>query len=377
MRTRTIGSLSISVVRAALRHRTNAHAAEMAFFGLLSLVPATITMGGILHVFAHVGGPELATRGQEGASAAIRLLVGPKLADSVINPFVETQLTQSRGLAITGLIVTTWLTSRIFYALSHALDSAFDVSDPRRSVIQRLVCLTHAISVVFVIAITLAIMVLGWRSGSAGMDRFLGRVPVVAQLWAVIRWPLLVAVLLGVIIALYRYGPNIRLSWRQCLPGAALAVLLWIAAAVAFRAYLLVGAGAPTGVSSSNPDVVLIGRAIGASIGTGIWMYFSALAILTGAELNGALLRCEASEAEPSPVDYYHSIRRRIHNPHPVRTALVYAHGLAQRHPRPQLHMSLHLRQHQERHPRQAAGDQARPPKPRSTDYRPVDQPNR
>ena len=248
MRTRTIGSLSISVVRAAFRHRTNAHAAEMAFFGLLSLVPATITMGGILHVFARVGGPELATRGQEGASAAIRLLIGPKLADSVINPFVQTQLTQSRGLAVTGLLVTTWLTSRIFYALSHALDSAFDVSDPRRSLAQRCVCLAQAIGVVFVIAITLAIMVLGWRNGKEGMDHFLGQVPVVAQAWAVIRWPLLVAVLLGVIAALYRYGPNVRLSWRQCLPGAALAVLLWIAAAVAFRAYLLVGAGAPTGV---------------------------------------------------------------------------------------------------------------------------------
>ena len=108
----------------------------MAFFGLLSLVPATITMGGILHVFARVGGPQLATRGQDGASAAIRLLIGPKLADSVINPFVQTQLSQSRGLAITGLIVTTWLTSRIFYALSHALDAAFNVSDPRRSIVQ-------------------------------------------------------------------------------------------------------------------------------------------------------------------------------------------------------------------------------------------------
>jgi uncharacterized BrkB/YihY/UPF0761 family membrane protein len=103
------------------------------------------------------------------------LLIGPKLADSVINPFVQTQLSQSRGLAITGLIVTTWLTSRIFYALSHALDSAFDVSDPRRSVVQRCICLIPAIGVVFVIAITLAVMVLGWRSGSAGMDRFLGR----------------------------------------------------------------------------------------------------------------------------------------------------------------------------------------------------------
>lgn len=48
----------------------------------------------------------------------------------MINPFVQTQLSHSRRVAITGLIVTTWRTSRILYALSHALDSAFDVDEP-------------------------------------------------------------------------------------------------------------------------------------------------------------------------------------------------------------------------------------------------------
>ena len=43
-----------------------------------------------------------------------------------------------------------------------------------------------------------------------------------------VRWPLLLAILLAVIAALYRYGPNVRQTWRQCLPGAALAVLLWV-----------------------------------------------------------------------------------------------------------------------------------------------------
>jgi membrane protein len=343
MRSDGLGSLSISVLRAAARHRTSAHAAEMAFFGLVALVPATITMGGVLHLLAHVGGPELAVRGQDGAAQAIRTLIGPKLADSVINPFVRTQLSQPRGLALSGLIVTAWLISRIFYALSHALDLAFDVSDRRRSVVQRCIALVHALGAVFVTAITLAIMVLGWRSGRAGIDRFLGNVPVVAQLWAVVRWPLLVAVLLGVTAALYRYGPNIRLTRRQYLPGAALAVLLWIAAAVAFRAYLMVGAGPPTGVSSGDPHVVLIGRAIGASIATGIWMYFSALAILTGAELNGVLLRRDVTEVELSPLALFHSMRQRIRALHPTRAARNYGHAFANRHP--------HLHLHRDRQP--------------------------
>ena len=297
MSAEAVRSLTMSVLRAAVRHRTNGHAAEIAFFALLSLVPATVTVGGLLHLFARVGGPALATRGQQGATESIRLLIGPKLADSVINPFVRTQLSQTRGFALTGLIATAWLSSRVFNALSHALDEAFGVADRRPSRIQRLIALGHAVVAVIVVTMTLAVMVLGWHSGRAGLDRFLGRTPVVAQLWAVVRWPLLISILLFVIAGLYRYGPNARHPWRQCLPGAAVAVALWIAAAIGFRAYLLVGAGAPTGVRSEDPQVVLIGRAIGASIGTGVWMYFSALAVLTGAELNGELGRRRGAAA--------------------------------------------------------------------------------
>jgi membrane protein len=228
------------------------------------------------------------------------MLIGPKLADSVINPFVQTQLSQSRGLAVTGLMATAWLSSRIFYALSHALDVAFGVADSRPSRARRLFALGHAVVAVAAVAVTLAVMVLGWHSGRAGLDRFLGRAPVVAELWAVLRWPLLFVILLGVIVNLYRFGPNLRLGVRQCLPGACLAVVLWIGVAVGFRAYLLVGPAVPTGVSTDDQQVVLIGRAIGSSIGTGVWMYFSSLAVLTGAELNGELLRRRAAALECS-----------------------------------------------------------------------------
>ena len=72
--------------------------------------------------------------------------------------------------------------------------------------------------------------------GRAGIYRFFGHAPVIATAWKLVRWPLLLAILLAVIAALYRYGPNVRHAWRQCLPGAALAVLLWMGAAALFRA---------------------------------------------------------------------------------------------------------------------------------------------
>ncbi len=253
MSIRRVGSIAVAVVRAAVRDRVNAHAAAMSFFALLSLVPATVTLGGVLHALARIGGPELAVRAQQGAAEAIRLLIGPKLADPVINPFVQTQLTQSSGPAITGLLASGWLISRIFYSLEHGLDVTFGVADRRPSRVQRLYALGHAVIAVAVVSVTLAVMVLGWHSGHAGLDRVMGQAPVVAQLWVMLRWPLLFFILLGVIVNLYRFGPNVRLSVRQCLPGAYLAVVLWIAAAGVFRGYLLIGPVAPTGVSHRRP----------------------------------------------------------------------------------------------------------------------------
>jgi membrane protein len=293
MRAESVKSFVMTVLRAAVRHRANGHAAEIAFFGLLSLIPATITMGGVLHLLSKVGGPALADRGVDGATEAIRFLIGPTLADSVINPFVRTQLTQSRELAITGLFLTAWLTSRAFQGLDHALDEAFEVRDRRTSRIQRLIGLGWAVCVVAVIAVTLALMVLGWHNGKAGLDRFMGQTPVISQLWIGLRWPLMVGILFGTVMGIYRFGPNVVLRWRQCVPGAIVAVVLWLLASVAFRAYLIFGAAAPTGIATKDKEVILIGRAVGASIATGFFMYVTALAILAGAEINGVLWRRE------------------------------------------------------------------------------------
>ena len=59
--------LSVAVVRSAVRHRTSGHAAEMSFFAMLALVPATVTVGAAMHVVARVAGEQTALREQAAA----------------------------------------------------------------------------------------------------------------------------------------------------------------------------------------------------------------------------------------------------------------------------------------------------------------------
>src|SRR5213075_1741011 len=76
-----------------------------------------------------------------------------------------------------------------------------------------------------------------------------------------------------------------------CLPGAVLAVGLWTLLILGFRYYLALGFGAPTGVLTTDPEIVLIGRAVGAVVATAFLFYFASSAVLIGAELNAELIR--------------------------------------------------------------------------------------
>jgi membrane protein len=289
------------IARSAIRHRLNGHAAEISFFALLSLIPVTVTIGAALKLVSQIMGPDIADQGRQGALDTIRLLIGPTLSDSVIGPFVRAQLTQQdSSVAIGGLIIAWWLFGRLFTATQHALDNAYGVSDRRSGLHNRLIALASSAAGLVAIIVTLTLMVVGWRGDKHGIDKWLASVPVAAAIWDIVRWPILVWILVTLLVGLYRYSPNVRHSWRECLPGAILGVVLWAAAAAIFRAYLMLGSGAPTGVRTNDAQVVLIGRAVGASIGTAVFIYFSSIAILLGAEVNAVYIRHLARSAAPA-----------------------------------------------------------------------------
>jgi membrane protein len=286
--------LGAQLLHAAMRHRVTGPAAEMSFFAMLTLVPLTVAVGAALGVIQGIVGPDKIARGQDAAISVVRVVISPRLTDGVVDPFVRAQLSQQKGgAAIGGLLLTWWLAGRLFAATGRALDTAYHERHRRLSIAQRLIALGFAFVSVVVVVLTLGIMVdapfldeqrdLALRSGTSHA---------LATAWSVGRWPVVLAVLVGFLLCLYRFAPSVRHAWRHLLPGAVLGVVLWILAAVAFRLYLAFsGGGAPTGVVVDDQRVVIIGRAVGALVATVLWTYFSSVAILVGNELNAELAR--------------------------------------------------------------------------------------
>jgi len=286
----------VQVGRAARAHRVTGHAAEMAFFAVLTLVPSTVAVGSALALSERVVGAGVVAEAEEAAATAVRALMGPELADRVITPFIHTQLSQPRGgVAVGGLILAWWLSSHLFMSTSHALDYAYGVRDRRPTVVQRFIALAFGLGSVAVVALTVELMVSGpLGNPSTGLAKQLGLSDAYALSWSIVRWPLLLATVVAFLVSLYRFSPNVRHRWRDCVPGAIAGAVLWIVAAAAFR--LTAGVRDLSGVAPDDPTVAIIGQAVNAVVATVLWAYLASIAILLGGELN-ALIRGRAATA--------------------------------------------------------------------------------
>ncbi len=301
------------VVSRARIHRLTGSAAEMAFFAVLTLVPSTIAVGAAIGASRPLLGYEAMIRTEDGIVGAVRALMGPEMTNAVISPFVHAQLQQANGgVAIGALLVAWWLAGRLIAATAHALDSCYGVTDARQTFVERLIALGFALASVLLVTVTVEMMVVGpLGSAHSGPASWLGLGDAYSIVWSIVKWPILISVVVGFLLCLYRFCPNVRHRFRDCLPGAVLGAALWIGAAIGFRLSAPLGLHGATWLANGDPNVTIIGESINAVVATVLWAYFASLAILIGGELNAYLrARHGRSAGEHSCVNEAHSAVR-------------------------------------------------------------------
>ncbi len=95
----------------------------------------------------------------------------------------------------------------------------------------------------------------------------------------VLRWPALLVVVAAAAAVIYRFGPSGRRSrsWRSIASGALVAALLWIGGLALFSWFV-----------SRFGRLDEVYGSLSAVIGFMVWIWLSAVAVLVGAELDGA-----------------------------------------------------------------------------------------
>ena len=272
--------------------RVTGLAAEMAFFALLSFAPLLVTLGAALGYAERVVDPAQVSKGEQIVIRIVGSVFSPETTDNVLAPLVRGLLHSERGgVAITGLVVTLYLASRVFTATIRALDLAYGVQERRGTLRQRLLAVGFAAGFVLAVAATLGVLVVGpllgvGRAVAGAMDAD----SAFSAFWAVGRWPVVIGLVVTFLTSVYRFGPNVRHTWVQCLPGAILGVALWLLVSLGLRLYLEAGGGS-TGLRSDDQAVALLGNAVGAIVAGVLWVYLTSIVILVGGELNAELRR--------------------------------------------------------------------------------------
>ena len=249
-------------------HQGSLASGGMAYFVLLAIAPAAVVIGSITG----------AVIGPDRTKAAIEAIV--EKIPSNGNDFhtsVESILKVMTGASASALTITSivsffvaiYASSKAIMAMRMALDRSFGFTSQRHGLFGRVRdAVITLIGLLLIVAVLVILTLLPKILSAFGIDGFRFSTGI-----AVIDWAIYLVVVWAAVLALYRWAPSRRglVTWRSPI---AAAVAVW-----------LLGASIGVGiyVSFSSTIGVTI-AAFGAPMVILLWLYFSFIGVLLGAE---------------------------------------------------------------------------------------------
>ena len=261
-------------IRKYLRHNMVEYSAALAYRALFALVPffaLLVTLLGFLGINGVF----------DWVIEQADYLLQDRFAEVVEGWIGQSQQYLAQGGLLSGVVILAlWSVSSGVRALTKALNAVHEVGESRR--------LWKRYPLSFLYALVLAIMVIlgagllligpqvvGWIVGLVGLDE------VFISLWAWLRLPVALILLMLTVSIVYWAFPNVNHPYRLITPGAVLAVIVWVVASLSFSLYL---------ANFANYSVIY--GSLGAAFALLLYFYISATVLLFGAEVNVAIHHC-------------------------------------------------------------------------------------
>ncbi|MDQ3035667.1 MAG: YihY/virulence factor BrkB family protein [Myxococcota bacterium] len=257
-------------------------AAAISYYAILSLFPLLLLLLSVASFFVE---PEWT------ADRAVTLLGDfvPEGASFVRGIIAE--VIAARGAAgLLSSLLLLWTGSRVFGALTRALNIMYDVDDTyplwKQLVIE--LAMTASLGVVFLVAIASDLLL--------GTLQALDLVPTIVDEMA--GWLAPLALIFVALLLIYRFVPRERRLWRSSAVGAVTATLAFIGARSLFYAYL-------TEIAQYN----LIYGSLAIVIMLMVWAWIVALITLIGGEVASHYQMLIVEGMSPEDVDERHAAR--------------------------------------------------------------------
>jgi membrane protein len=198
----------------------------------------------------------------------------PQTVEEVIMPTLTETLSAGRADILSiSFLVSVWWGSRALQIFLRTIAIMYGQGGERGAVRTRLLSLTAYLASLVVMGLTLPLLLIGPGS----LQRWL---PERLDVLALVSWPVVGLLAIVGLGALYHVATPHRSPLVRDLPGAVLAVVLWVVSSALIRVWADTSVGRSTVFGPLTAPIILM-----------IWLYFISLAVLLGAALNAAVRR--------------------------------------------------------------------------------------
>jgi membrane protein len=205
-----------------------------------------------------------------------------KLASTVEGPLLDVVNAKGGAGALlgVGLLGALWSASGYLGAFMRAMNSIYGVQEGRPFwKLRPLQVGLTLLGVLLLSLVAIGLVVTGPVAHAIGNAIGFGNTAV--TVWGIVKWPVMLALVMTVVDALYYITPNVHPpQFRWLTAGGVLAVLLWALASVGFGLY----------VAHFDSYGATYGT-LGGVISFLVWLWISNIALLLGAEFNAELER--------------------------------------------------------------------------------------
>ncbi|MFF7178046.1 YhjD/YihY/BrkB family envelope integrity protein [Streptomyces sp. NPDC008121] len=248
-------------------------AAALTYYAVLAVFPALLVLVFSMALLGTGSPQEVIAQVEAFVPEAARPVLAQALGGPQEDPSVRWMLVVLTGGA------ALWSSTSYLAVFRRALHAMYGVPDCRPAWRTLPAVLLRALAVLALLVSGVLTLTAAERVARA-IGRGTGTDHQAALVWAGLKWPLLLLVVVALVLLLFRSGPPEGRGVRKTVAGGALAVLLWLLASLGFAFYAA--------------HVATYDRLYGSLAGVVaflVWLWVSHVVLLAGAQFNAELDR--------------------------------------------------------------------------------------
>lgn len=251
-------------LRKISRDKVRAHAAEAAFFVIMSAFPILMLLLTLIQ-FTPLTPQQVLFALEE---------ITPFSLSDIIEPEINRLFSQSSALVPWTALVAVWAAGKGMMGLTDGLNSVYQHDETRGYIATRIRSACYTVVLIFTLIICLGVLVFGYSLQNYLKRRilFLKKYPDTALIL-----PMCIALVIMILAftLFYKFLPNHKMSFKSQLPGAIFTAVAWAVFSYAFSIYLEFAENMSVIYGSLTTLVVVM-----------LWLYICMYLLFIGAEIN-------------------------------------------------------------------------------------------